>query len=96
VRPVAAHRDTSQRALLFAVTAAAGLLMAGGGFVAAATLDVFYACRGPYRFQPAVEGSLACQSYYALVMFSKLLSFAACGLAVVAGILWLARRRARN
>jgi hypothetical protein len=86
----------SERALLIALTAGAGLLLAAGAFVAAVWLDAFEPCRVPYRLPPSLEGSLACQAYYALVLFSKLLSLAACGLAVLAGILFSVRRRKRS
>ncbi len=86
----------NQRALLMALTAGAGLLLAGAGFIAADRLDAFEPCRVSYRLQATVEGSLACQSYYAVVLFSTLLSFAACGLLLLAGILALVRRRPRS
>jgi hypothetical protein len=82
------------RALLFALTAGAGGLLAGSGFAAAAWLDAFAPCRVLYQVSDAVHGSLACQSYYAIVLFSTGLAFGACGMAVIAGILFLVRRHA--
>jgi len=80
------------RALRFALTACASGLLAAGGFAGAAWLDAFAPCRVSYRVSDAVYGSLACQSYYAMDLFSAVLAFAACGLAVIAGILFLVRR----
>jgi hypothetical protein len=81
---------------MLVLTAGAGLLLAGGAFLASASIEAFDPCRVPYRLPPAVEGSLACQSYFALVLFSKVLSLAACGLAVLAGILVFVRLRTRS
>jgi len=81
------------RALLFALTAGSSGLLAAGGFAAAARLDVFASCRVAYRVSDTVYGSLACQIYYALGLLSAMFAVAACGLAVIAGILFLFRRR---
>jgi len=81
------------RALPLVFTAVFSGLLAAGGFAAAAWLDVFTPCRVDYRVSDAVYGSLACQAYYTLAMFSAVLAFAACGLAVIACILFLVRRR---
>ena len=81
------------RALLFALTAGAGGLLAASGFAAAAWLEAFEPCRVQYRVSDAVQGSLACQSYNAIVLLSWGLALGACGMAVIAGILGLARRR---
>jgi hypothetical protein len=81
------------RALLLALTAGASGLLAAGGFAAAAWLDVFSPCRVSYRVSDQVYGSLACQLYYMIAQLSTVLAFAACGLAAVAGILFLVRRR---
>jgi hypothetical protein len=84
------------RALLFALTAGVSGLLAAGGFAAAAWLDVFTPCRVSYRVSDEVYGSLACQSYYAIGLFSAVLGFAACGLAAIAGILVVVRRRTQS
>lgn len=80
-------------ALLFAITGGLSGLLAAGGFAAAAWLDVFTPCRVAYRVSDTVYGSLACQTYYALDLLSTIFAFAACGLVVIAGILFLFRRR---
>lgn len=82
------------RALLFALTAGAAGLLAVSGFASAAWLDAFEPCRVLYRVSDAVRGSLACQSYNAIVLLSWGLALGACGMAVIAGILGLVRRRA--
>jgi hypothetical protein len=82
------------RALLFGLTAGASGLLAASGFAAAAWLDAFAPCRVLYRVSDAVHGSLACQSYYAIVLFSTGIAFGACGIAAIGGILFLVRRRA--
>ena len=82
------------RALLFALTAGASGFLAASGFAAAAWLDAFEPCRVLYQVSDAVHGSLACQSYSAIILFSTGLAFGACGMAVVAGILFLVGRRA--
>ncbi len=82
------------RVLLFALTAGASGLLAAGGLATAAWLDAFAPCRVLYRLSDAVHGSLACQSYNAIVLFSTGLGFGACGMAVIAGILFLMRRHA--
>jgi hypothetical protein len=87
---------SSAAALKVAITAGAGGVVAAGGYALAAGLDVFAPCRVLYRLQENVYGSLACQSYYAIVLFSGLLAFAACGLAGLAGILAFVRRRSRS
>jgi hypothetical protein len=80
------------RALLFALTAVVSGLLAAGGFAVAAWLDAFAPCRVAYRVSDDVRGSLACQSYSAISLFSAVLAFSACGLVVIAGILFLVRR----
>jgi hypothetical protein len=67
--------------------------LAAAGFALAAWADVFAPCRVPYRVSDELYGSLGCQLYYALGLFSAVLAFAACGLAAVAGILFIVRRR---
>jgi hypothetical protein len=86
----------SEGAIKSAITAGASGVLAVGGFALAARLDAFEPCRVLYRLQETVEGSLACQSYYAIVLFSTLLAYAACGLVGLAGILLFVRRRTRG
>jgi len=81
-----------QRGLLFALTAGGSGLLATAGFAFIAWLDAFTPCRVAYRVSDTVHGSLACQSYYAISLFSALLAFTACGLAAIACILFLVRR----
>ena len=81
------------RALQLAITAVFSALLAGGGFALTAWLHAFAPCRVPYRISDAAYGSLACQAYYTIGMFSAVLAFAACGLAAIAGILFFVRRR---
>ncbi len=81
-----------QRGLLFALTAGGSGLLATGGFAVMAWVDAFTPCRVSYRVSDTVHGSLACQSYYAISLFSAMLAFTACGLAVIACILFLGRR----
>ncbi|MEO8467116.1 MAG: hypothetical protein ABI640_17425 [Gammaproteobacteria bacterium] len=81
------------RELPLVLTAVFSGLLAAGGFAADAWLDMFTPCRVSYRISDTVYGSLACQTYYAIALFSAVLAFAACGLAVIAGILFLVRRR---
>jgi len=81
------------RALLFALTAGASGLLAAGGFALAAWLDAFAPCRVSYRVGDNVHGTLACQSYSAIMLFSTLLVLGTCALAATAGILFLVRRR---
>ncbi len=81
------------RPLELALTAGVSGLVAAAGFAAAAWLDVFTPCRVPYRVSDTVYGSLACQSYYTIGLFSAVLAFAACGLAAIAGILVVVKWR---
>ncbi len=81
------------RAIVVALTAGFSGLLATGGFAAAAWLDVFTRCRVAYRVSDTVYGSIECQSYSALSLLSAVLALAACGLAVIAGILFVVRRR---
>jgi hypothetical protein len=82
--------------LHFAVTAVCTALLAAAGFGLGAWADAFAPCRVPYRLSDELYGSLACQLYYTLGLFSAVLAFAACGLTVVAGILFVVRRRTRG
>lgn len=75
------------------LTAAITGILAAAGFGLAAWADVFAPCRVPYRVSDQLYGSLACQLYYTLGLFSAVLALAACGLAVVAGILFIVRKR---
>ncbi len=81
------------RALLLLLTAGATGALSAAGFGVAAWADAFAPCRVPYRVSDELYGSLACQLYYTLGLFSVVLAIAACGLAAVAGILLLFRKR---
>jgi cytosine/adenosine deaminase-related metal-dependent hydrolase len=82
------------RALLLLLTAGLTGGLAAAGFAFAGMADVFAPCRVAYRVSDELYGSLACQLYYTLGLFSAVLAFAACGLLAVAGILFILRRRA--
>ena len=84
------------RALRFALTAVGSGLMAVGGFAVAELLDPFAPCRVTYRVSNDVYGSLACQIYYAIRLFSVAMVLAACGLLAIAGILFFVRRSWRS
>ncbi len=76
-----------------AIAAGAAAVIAAGGFLFTARFDAFAPCRVGYYVSDRVYGSLACQSYYTLALFSAVLAFAACVVAAIAGILFLVRRR---
>jgi hypothetical protein len=96
MQPARGMAPASEGALKMAVTAGASGVIAAGGYALATQLDAFEPCRVLYRLADNVYGSLACQSYSAIVLFSGLLAFAACGLAGLAGILAFVRRRSRS
>lgn len=85
--------DRSSQLALAALAAGA---IAVVGFSLAASLDLFAPCRIVYRMQPAVYGSLECQLYAAITLFSLLLSAVAGIVAIVVAVrvcLWRAARR---
>jgi predicted DNA repair protein MutK len=59
------------------VVAALSAALAIAGFTLAAGLEVFAPCRVVYRTAQSVQGSLACQSYAAIVWLSLLFLLAA-------------------
>lgn len=67
-----------------ALVAASSGVLAVVGFVLCSALAFFEPCRRLYRTHQAVQGSLACQSYSAISLFSLLLSLAAVAFAVAA------------
>ena len=77
-----------------ALVAAVSSVLAVVGFVVCGSLDAFEPCRVVYRTRQAVQGSLECQSYSAITIFSLLLTVAAAILAIVAVALAFMRRRA--
>ncbi|HVY63238.1 MAG TPA: hypothetical protein VHH11_00300 [Gammaproteobacteria bacterium] len=83
----------NERAWLLLVAAGAAGLIAVGGFLLMASFDAFAPCRVGYYVSDQVYGSLACQLYYTIALFSAVLAFAACAMTAIAGILFLVRRR---
>jgi hypothetical protein len=93
MRPARGKPPAGEGALKVAITAVASGVVAVGGYALAARFDAFEPCRVLYRLPENVHGSLACQSYSAIVLFSGLLALAACVLVCLAGILAFVRRR---